>query len=154
MPTSASCSLWRRKQIRIKKESYMSTAYPNTALIINKAKDTIDIYRHPDFDDEILTFDGVKLNGTYHLSPQKEVHVGATTGDVDVRATDLVDIGLILGYKGNERFMDIGNDRPVSQGSPKFHVIEDDQDDGSGPLVYVATDATDISITLTFRDKA
>jgi hypothetical protein len=123
----------------------MSTSYPNTVLIINKARNTITIDRDPNFDDMILIFDGVQSQSPYQLLPQLQVHVGSTYVN---------DMGLCLTYDRDERFMEVGAGTAVGESSSQFEVISDSEDDGGGPLVYVPTDATDTSITLTFRDKA
>ncbi|MBB5062841.1 hypothetical protein [Granulicella mallensis] len=130
----------------------MSKTYPNTALIINKARNTITIDRDPNFDDMILVFDGVVAHSPFQLSPEKQVHVGSTY-DADV-STSGGDMGLCFTYNSDERYMEVGSGQAVGLSSPQFQVISDSEDDGGGPLVYVPTDATDTSITLTFKDKS
>jgi hypothetical protein len=90
----------------------------------------------------ILIFDGVESEGTYSLAPGKQVYVGSTYGS---------DMGLCLIYNADERYMEIGAGADAGIDSPEFQVISDSEDDGSGPLAYDATGATDTSITLTFR---
>jgi hypothetical protein len=137
----------------------MSQAYPNTALIINKARNTITIGRDPNFDDMILVFDGVETHGPFQLLPEKQVHVGSTY-DIDGSPSDPDgtpsggDMGLCFTYNGDERYMEVASGQSVGLSSPQFQVISDSEDDGGGPLVYVPTDATDTSITLTFKDKS
>jgi len=123
----------------------MSKAYPNTALIVNKARNTITIDRDPNFDDMILIFDGVQSHSPFQLSSEKQVYVGSTYGS---------DMGLCLTYNGDERYMEIGSGQDAGISSAQFQVISDSEDGGGGPLVYVPTDATDTSITLTFQDKS
>jgi hypothetical protein len=118
--------------------------FDNTVLMVNTAAGRIAIDKHPDFDDMVLIFDGVETNATYTLEPGKQVHVGSTYVN---------DMGVILTYGGDGRFMELGMGGDPAEAPKVFSVITDDESDGNGPLRYQVSDQTPVSMTIAFRDK-
>jgi hypothetical protein len=119
--------------------------FDNTVLMVNGAAGPIAIDKHPDFDDMVLIFDGVETNATYTLAPGRQVHVGSTYVN---------DMGVILTYGGDGRFMELGMGGDPADAPRVFSVITDDEADGSGPLRYAVADQTQDSMTIAFRDKS
>jgi hypothetical protein len=120
------------------------TNFENTVLMVNGAAGRIAIDKHPDFDDMVLIFDGVETEATYTLEPGKQVHVGSTYVN---------DMGVILTYAGDGRFMELGMGGDPDEAPKVYSVITDDESDGNGPLRYQVSDQTPVSMTIAFRDK-
>lgn len=128
--------------------------FENCAKIVNNAANAIAVDRDPNFDDMILVIDGARQKGSYMLPAGKSIHVGATYSDEGAISYD-PDMGLCLGYQGDERYMEVGlSDGSGSSAERGFVVISDSEDgDADAALRYAVTDRSKTSITLTFSDN-